>query len=83
MLILSLLAYRFHALHFEIEKQFRAAYTIAKFQEFQKELTGNLYFCGVTCVDKNAGSFNLCEVVFFQRRKQGNSFHRPIQQTEL
>lgn len=55
---------------FEMEKQFQAVYTNAKFKEFQKELTGKLY-CEVSCVDEKEGVFDVLETVFVgERRKE-------------
>ena len=50
--------------HFVLEKQFQEAYTIAKFKEFQKEVTSKLY-CEVAGV-ADAENFDVVEAMFFK-----------------
>ncbi|KAH7546270.1 hypothetical protein FEM48_Zijuj01G0182400 [Ziziphus jujuba var. spinosa] len=59
---------------FEIEKQFQAVYTNAKFKEFQKELMGKLY-CEVSYVDEKEGIFDVSEIVFVGERRKDVHFN--------
>ncbi|XP_022858998.1 protein FAR1-RELATED SEQUENCE 5-like [Olea europaea var. sylvestris] len=71
------------ATRYEMEKQFQAVYTIAKFREVQEEFTGKLYCDLISTSEGSSGTtYEVCEEQINDEQSHGKTFFVSFQRED-